>query len=247
MRRHQSLLSSAFAAAALLALAACAKPMPQRGSAEWERRIARGDLLLEQKDIPDSGLKFTTISGIVNAPPEAVWELFQDANEFRRFLWLVSDSEELNRHGGKRQFRFVIQLDPFSSLVTGDITLVAEVEESIDYEQGTWRADYTSIQGSTVERAYGSWEIEEFGEGRSFVVFTVFIDMGLPATFDIAINTYTEILLKRWAEDLRRHATDRGVLAELKEKAAARAARRAIEKMRYEEPPRGSQLEDLIQ
>ena len=209
--------------------------------------MERGDTLLDQRDVPDTGIKFTTISGVVDAPPEAVWELFQDANEFRRFLWLVGESEELNRRGGKRRFRLLVEIDPFSRLVTGNINMVAEVEEIIDYEAGVWRAEYNATEESNVKRAYGSWEIEEFGSGRSLVVFTLFVDMGLPAALDPAINTYAEILLPRWAEDLRRHVTDRGVLAELKEKAAARAAERAVEKMRYSAPPRGSQLEDLIQ
>lgn len=249
VRRIQSFVRPGLFATALCALAllgACAKPLPQRGSPEWTRKLERGDLLVDEREVPDTGLKFITTTGLVDAPPEVVWEALQDAGEFRRFLYLVEDSEELNRRGGKRQFRVVIRIDPFSRVVTGDIIIIAVVEESIDYDAGVWRAEYTSVEGSSVKRAYGAWEIEEYEGNRSIVSFSVFIDVGLPGTLDAVINTYSKALVDAWADDLRDYVVDRGVRAELQQKAALRAARRAARQVQDDEPPRGSRLEDLL-
>lgn len=204
-------------------VAACAKGAPKRGSSDWTRRIERGDVLIDARDIPGTGLKLATVTALVDAPVPVVWEVFQDAGEFRRFLYRVKDSAELEPREGNRYFRISVEPDALARMVSGDITFTAEITESVDRDAGVWRGDFSAIEG-TVERVYGAWRLERYDENKTLVQFSTFIDLGYPGTIDLAVNSYTADLLDHWAQDVRDYVSDRGVRMDLEQRAAARAA-----------------------
>ncbi|MCB0218177.1 MAG: hypothetical protein KDH09_00660 [Chrysiogenetes bacterium] len=226
---------------AALFLGACAKGAPEAGSADWNRRLERGDVIIDARDIPSTGLKLATVTAVVDAPPPVVWEVFQDAGEFRRFLYQVKDSAELERRDGNRYFRISIEPDALARMVTGDITFTAEISEVVDTQAGVWRGDFTGIEGN-VERVYGAWRLETYSNNRTLVQFSTFIDLGYPGTIDLTVNSYTANLLGHWADDLRDYVRDRGVRMDLEQRAAARAAGK------YDQPvtPMVEGLDDLM-
>lgn len=221
-----------------VALGACAKGAPERGSKEWRRQLERGDVIIDARDIPSTGLKLATVTTLVDAPPELVWEVFQDAGEFRRFLYRVKDSAELERRGDNRYFKISIEPDALARMVTGDITFTAEISETVDLQAGVWRGDFTGVEGN-VDRVYGAWRLESYGEQRTLVQFSTFIDLGYPGTIDLTVNSYTANLLDHWAQDLRDYVRDRGVRMDLERRAAARAAGK------YDQPVSAPMVEGL--
>lgn len=60
-------------------------PFPVQ-SADFQSRLAAGEIITYSGEAPDSGAKKGEATGVVAAPPAKVWEVVTDANNFREFL-----------------------------------------------------------------------------------------------------------------------------------------------------------------
>jgi ribosome-associated toxin RatA of RatAB toxin-antitoxin module len=59
----------------------------QAGTGEVIRsRLDKGEIIVAAHDTPDSSLKSVEMTAIINAPPEIVWQIITDVNNFKSFM-----------------------------------------------------------------------------------------------------------------------------------------------------------------
>ncbi len=213
--------------AALLAVAAllpaCAKKVPARGSDEWKRQLQAGEVFIETSTVPGTDLKLGSATGLVDAPIDIVWELFKDAGQWSQFLWNMKESREHPPSGENRIMEVVIE-PPDIAVGFNDIRFKAEVNETINYDTGIWRADYNAIEGN-IRRVYGAWQLESFGPDKTLITFSSFNDFGYPAALNAGVNYFTEMFLNQWSHDIRERLKDPAVRQDLEQRAMARRKR----------------------
>jgi hypothetical protein len=88
--------------AALLTYVFPGLPHLSAWGADSSRRLATGEIITSFEEVPNSALKKGKVIGVVGAPPEKVWEVVTDANNFQDFLPRMLRSrlvrqEEVNR------------------------------------------------------------------------------------------------------------------------------------------------------
>jgi hypothetical protein len=70
--------------AAIIMALGCAA---QAGTGEEIRsRLDKGEIIVAAQDKPDSSLKSAEMTAIINAPPEIVWQIITDLNNFKFFM-----------------------------------------------------------------------------------------------------------------------------------------------------------------
>ncbi len=53
---------------------------------DLDQKLAAGQIIVSRKDIPGKSVKCAEMMGVVNAPPEIVWQVIIDVNNFKYFL-----------------------------------------------------------------------------------------------------------------------------------------------------------------
>lgn len=60
---------------------------PQAWAQEVIRsRLDKGEVIVSAKEVPGSSVKHAEMTGIINAPPEVVWRVITDVNDFKYFM-----------------------------------------------------------------------------------------------------------------------------------------------------------------
>ncbi|MFW6122739.1 MAG: SRPBCC family protein [Thermodesulfobacteriota bacterium] len=85
-------------------------PYPARG-ADNSGRLATGEIITDFEEVPGSNLKKGRVVGVVAAPPEEVWEVVTDANNFQFFMPRMLRSRLLRPEEVKR----ILQARPTSA------------------------------------------------------------------------------------------------------------------------------------
>ncbi len=85
-------------------------PYPARGS-DPSGRLATGEIITDFEEVPGSNLKKGRVVGVVAAPPEKVWEVVTDANNFQFFMPRMLRSRLLRPEEVKR----ILQARPASA------------------------------------------------------------------------------------------------------------------------------------
>ena len=75
-------------AVVLCCLGACFDPGLARGEtqSDLDRKLAAGEIIVSTKESPGKTLKCAEMVGVVDAPPEIVWQIITDVNNFHRFM-----------------------------------------------------------------------------------------------------------------------------------------------------------------
>ncbi len=59
----------------------------QAGTEEAIRsRLDKGEIIVSAREEPGSSVKHAEMTGIINAPPEVVWQVITDVNNFKYFM-----------------------------------------------------------------------------------------------------------------------------------------------------------------
>jgi ribosome-associated toxin RatA of RatAB toxin-antitoxin module len=81
-----------FGAAIILALGFAA----QASTGEVIRsRLDKGEIIVSAREVPDSSVKHAEMTGIIDAPPEVVWQVITDVNSFKYFMPRTLNSLEV--------------------------------------------------------------------------------------------------------------------------------------------------------
>lgn len=193
----------------LVALVCACGGKPERGTAEWDAALEDREILVETTDVEGSDLQVVTAIGVMDVPPDVVWQVFSDVSKFDTILWRMEESTELPRESGERRIEFVVNAPPLALGAGFDrIQMKASLVDNV-YDSGVRIGEFTMIEGN-VARAYGSWRVEPWkNTKKSKVSFSMFIDFGdiyLPDNIvDYMSSVYLKDFLVEWGGQLREH------------------------------------------
>jgi Polyketide cyclase / dehydrase and lipid transport len=57
-----------------------------RAQDDVNRRLAAGEIIVSTQDMPGKSLKCAEMMGVIDAPPEIVWQVINDVNNFKNFM-----------------------------------------------------------------------------------------------------------------------------------------------------------------
>lgn len=157
----------------LAPLQAWAAPAPDaltRISADEERRIQKGEIIV-RVDESGEAIKRTLVTGLIDAPPEAVYPIYTDFESYPELFKSARSSEVLKRDGNILTCKVVMDFPwPLGSRWVSNYTYLDPANTSFTFKK---------FDGSV--RVYeGALTIQPEGKGRSRVVYTAKVDPALP-------------------------------------------------------------------
>ncbi len=168
--------------------------------------LAKGEILVVLKEIPDTPVKVATAVALVDAPPKEVAAVLSDRSQFPHFMPYCKKAEVKEKKEHWSRVYFKLDFPP----PIANRHYVLELTDRIEDVSGTpvWISRWTYEPGSgNINDTYGSWEVLPYGENASFLRYTVFTDPGgkIPAWMrtmatKIAVPKVIKGLRKRVAE-----------------------------------------------
>jgi uncharacterized protein YndB with AHSA1/START domain len=165
-----------------------------------QESLAKGEVIVYLKTVRGP-LKEGTAIGLIDAPPEIVFGVVTDNEKFEEFMPYVTQSDMERWEDG--EIINYQHLDfPFP---VGDRFYKINITNTIeDTNKGKiFKSTWTYVKGSgNIEDTYGSWILEEYGQGRTLIAYIVCTDPGgwIPTW---AKNTATEVSLPEVIERVR--------------------------------------------
>lgn len=141
------------------------------------KRLLKGQIIVETRPEPGSRTPRVLMSGMLNTPPEDVWALLEDADNYGEIFPRVRCSEIVERNGSSMKIRTVVEMPfPFR-----DLTFVTDATNTVDAEKSTFRSEWTLVDGDFHANS-GSWHVTPFPEapGRTLVDYEVHIQPKIP-------------------------------------------------------------------
>lgn len=159
---------------ALLALAACAshrlpKDMTEEALKEIRAKLDEGDTYLSFSPVEGTELKHAQIFGVIDAPIDRVWKVVTDYEQYEDFMPLLIHSQVKWTRGNIAKLEMIFGL-PAVIQPRYNITVAM-----VHYPQ-KYRVEWVYISGDIVD-TFGSWNLRPFGENRTEVVYSMFMDL----------------------------------------------------------------------
>jgi ribosome-associated toxin RatA of RatAB toxin-antitoxin module len=171
---------------------------------EQRTALDKGEILVHLAAIKDTPVKKATAIALVDAPPEQVFAVLTDYNEFTRFMPYCKKVKLQKRKDEKSWVRFELDF-PWP---IGDRHYVLQMTDRREEVAGTpvlvSRWTYEPDSGN-INDSKGSWELIAYGPKRSFVRYTVFTDPG-GSVPNWAGNMATEVAVPKVIQGLRERA-----------------------------------------
>lgn len=142
MRHHP------IACAVVLALCLTAAGLAHAGVKE---RLARGEVVITTKAVPDSQYPKLKALALIKAPPEKVWPLVERCRDYKNFMPRVVDSKELLREPNHVRCQVTLEVPVLGTRVSSVTDVVHVVDEAKHTYKRTWKmveGDYKANQGS---------------------------------------------------------------------------------------------------
>lgn len=187
------------------------------------RAIEQGEVLVELSAVQGTPVKKAAAVAVIDAPPDDVFAVLTDYNEFPEFMPYCRKVTLEKKDGEKSRVRFELEFpwpigDRFYTLELTN----RRFEQPADAEPSSVGTappvilinSWTYVPGSgNINDTYGSWEVRSYpgnaeqGPARSFVRYTVFTDPGgnIPSW---ANNLATEIAVPKVINNLRRRVSE---------------------------------------
>ncbi len=158
----------------LASVSACSAQIMPKNMDEEQLRAMRAQLgegKTFQSVAPVSGtdLRHARIYGVVDAPVDRVWAVITDYNYYSEFIPLVLTSKVRFIQGNmaKAEFFFGLPGVPLTYRV---------VLAGMHYPE-VRRVEWVYVEGD-IRDTFGSWTLRPYGENRTEVVFSMFLDLG---------------------------------------------------------------------
>lgn len=141
-----------------LVVCACVSPVLAGADEASERseKLAAGEIFVEGVPVTGSDEPEVILTGVIDAPPEVVWELLEDCNHYKDTMPRIVQSRELVRTATTRTCRTVLD----APWPLDDLEAVAESD--IDVKPGRWVRRWHLARGDFVKYS-GSWTLVPFG------------------------------------------------------------------------------------
>lgn len=158
----------------VLAVTACAshrlpKDMTDEALKEIRAKLADGDTYLSFSPVEGTDLKHAQIFGVVDAPIDLVWKVVTDYEQYEDFMPLILHSQVKWTRGS------VVKLEMLFGL-PAVIQPRYNITVAMVHYPATYRVEWVYISGDIVD-TFGSWNLKPFGDGRTEVVYSMFMDL----------------------------------------------------------------------
>lgn len=131
-------------------------------------RLAAGEVIVETQTVKGSDIPKAIVTGVVDAPPAAVWAIISDCNHYEKNMIRVADAKEVSRSGDE----VVCEVTTDMPFPLSNLTARTRAKHTVG--PPVWSREWQLIEGDYTSNV-GSWRIQAFNlEGtRSLVVYTV--------------------------------------------------------------------------
>jgi ribosome-associated toxin RatA of RatAB toxin-antitoxin module len=158
---------------ALTALTMLAVPATSQAQTKDARRLAKGEIIVKAYKVKGSDVPKAVVRAVVNSPPEKVWEVVSNCNKFNKRFDRVAKSKLLKRSG--EDYTCTVTIDmPFP---IGDLTGVTRAKHTI--KNGKRLRKWSLIKGD-YRINNGSWLVEDYGNGKSMVTYSIHAEPNVP-------------------------------------------------------------------
>ncbi len=169
--------------------------------------LDKGTILVQLTVVPDSPVKRASAVALVEAPPEEIFAVLMDYDNYPEFMPYCRKVKLQKKKDDELWVRFELDF-PWP---IGDRYYVLHLTNRREEESGSpviinsWTYEPDS---GNINDTYGSWEIVGYGENRSFVRYTVFTDpAGHIPTW--AKNMASEVAVPKVINGLRKRVAEK--------------------------------------
>lgn len=172
MPRLTRILFALTAAGALLPAVATAQSPSSTFSAEEQRQLRSGELVMRREMRQRGELRLIggTSYQVVDAPPEEVWEAVMDTANYTEFLPKVVISRTVRERPGQRLVYIEHRQGPIAASYHVRIELMPQ------RRMARFRID--TSRPHSVTDGWGFFIVQPFGDDRSMVTFGIMADVG---------------------------------------------------------------------
>ncbi len=132
-------------------------------------RLDSGEIIVKTKKVKGSDVPQATVMGVVNAPPEKIWDVIGKCDNYEETMIRVLEAKELKRKGDT----VICQVTTDMPWPLSNLTAVTRAHHTVG--PPVWSRTWALIQGD-FESNRGSWRIQAFNpveKDRSLVVYKV--------------------------------------------------------------------------
>jgi ribosome-associated toxin RatA of RatAB toxin-antitoxin module len=109
---------------------------------DTDKRLEAGEVIITSEKVEGSSLPRVTALGVIEAPPEKVWALVEDCENYEKTMVRIADATELERDGGTVVCRVTADLPWPVPNLTSETRAVHTVEPGVK-----WERRWTMIKG----------------------------------------------------------------------------------------------------
>lgn len=164
--------------------------------ASLKDRLDRGEVVVDTQEVAGSRTPKVVVRGVVEVPPERVWAIIDDCDNYAKNLTGLKKSREISRQGEVVRVRVTVGM-PFP---LKDLTSLTEGIHTVNPGE-RYSRQWKLVEGDYRQNA-GSWTLVPFegDTGRTLVVYQ------LHAEPKIRIPKKLQLLVqKKAAPDIIRH------------------------------------------
>jgi hypothetical protein len=140
--------------------------LPSWASDDRREKLDRGDILTETRAVPGAALPEVTMRGVIDAPPQRVWDIISHCADFHRTIYRIKESRELSRDGDHVRCETVFDspwlMPPLRAVVTAKHTVEAD----------RWVREWW-LESGDYDFNTGRWTLMTWAPGRTLVEYRV--------------------------------------------------------------------------
>ncbi|MEW6777287.1 MAG: SRPBCC family protein [Bdellovibrionota bacterium] len=132
-------------------------------------RLGEGDTFQSFAPVAGTDIKHGQIYGVVDAPIDRLWKVLTDYNYYKDFMPLMQESRIRFVKGNLARQEMIFGL-------TG-IPLRYRVVVAFVHYPEVHRIEWVYVEGD-IRETFGSWTLKPYGQGRTEVIYSLFMDLG---------------------------------------------------------------------
>jgi len=184
---------------AVVTLAAASRSPARAEEADRLQRLERGDVIVETRPVAGSELPEVTVTAVVEATPEAVWQIIDHCGDYQRTLLRIKSSRELSREGETVRCELLVDT-PWPLPKLHSVTVARHVVTP-QRRTRTWKLE----SGDYKDNA-GSWTLTPWGSGRTLLEYRLHSEplISMPASLQaMAMKSAMPDLIQRIRADVK--------------------------------------------
>lgn len=182
-----------------LSLAAALLTPASAEDRERLQRIERGEVLVDARPVAGSDIPEVTVTALIDASPESVWQIVDHCGEYQRTLLRIKSSRELSREG--ETVRCEVVVDTPWPLPKLHAVTVAQHVVTPQRRTRTFKLE----SGDYKDNA-GTWTLTPWGAGRTLVEYRLHSEplISMPASLQaMAMKSAMPDLIQKIRADVK--------------------------------------------